>query len=101
FRRRGHGGLRGYVVVFRRVARAAVWASADAGVASSVLVCREDFLFSLSLYLGARDVAALPLRPTDGFRLEVSATAGDCESGGNGDCCRVVRKTSSQFSVKA
>ena len=47
---------------------------------------RKDFLFSLSLHLGARDVAALPLRPTDGFRLEVSAAAGNCESGGDGDC---------------
>ncbi len=44
-----------------------------------LLVCREGFRFSLSLHLGARDVAALPLRPTDGLRLEVSAAAGHCQ----------------------
>ena len=49
------------LLFFGGMARAAVWASADAGAVAAVLVCREDFLFSLSLYLGARDVTALPL----------------------------------------
>src|SRR5580658_4105490 len=73
------------------MARAVVWTSVAALVAAGVLVRRKDFLLSLSLYLGARDVAALPLRPTDVFRLEVSAAAGDCKSGGNGDCRGVVK----------
>ncbi len=63
-----------------------------------VLVRSEGFLFSFSLYLGARDVAALPLRPVDGVWLEVSVAAGDCESGGHGDCRGLVG-TKSKFSV--
>ena len=86
------------------MARAVGWASADAGVAAGVLVCGKGFLFSVSLYLGAGDVAALPLRPVDGFRMEVSAAAGDCESDGDGDCCGLVGRKqvlSSRFSVTA
>jgi len=48
-----------------------------------------------SLYLGAWDVAALPLRPTDVFRLEVFAAAGDCESGLYGDCNSLVKTVAS------
>ena len=32
----------------------------------------RDFLFPVPLYLDSRHVAALPLRPVDGLRLEVS-----------------------------
>ena len=83
-----------------------VWTCIAALVVAGVLVRREGFLFSLSLYLGAWDVAALPLRPTDVFRLEVSIAAGDCESGGNGDCRSLVTRSEfsvlgSQFSVTA
>ena len=98
-RQHDYGGVPGHAFVFRGMARAVGRASDSAGFVAVVLVWREGFLFSVSLYLGARDVAAFPLRPTDGFWLEVSAAPGDCESGGNGDCCGVVTKASSQFSV--
>src|SRR5580658_9000796 len=83
------------------MARTAGWACAGAGVAAGVLVCGEDFLFSLSLYLGARDAAALPLRPTDGFWLEVSAAAGDHESGSHGDRRRLVGEGSCRLPMTA
>ncbi len=68
----------------------------SAGLLPVVVVWRQGFLFSFSLYLGARDVAALPLRPTDVFWLEVSVAAGDCESGGDSDCRGLVGKVSGQ-----
>src|SRR5436853_507944 len=48
-----------------------------AGVATAdgparALLHRQSFRLYLCLYLGARDVAALPLRSADGLRLEVS-----------------------------
>jgi len=83
------------LLFFWRMARAAVWASAAGGGAAGVLVSCQGFLFSVSLYLGAWDVAALPLRPTDVFRLEVFAAAGDCESGLYGDCNSLVKTVAS------
>ena len=35
------------------------------------------FVLHVSVHLGSRHAAALPLRPVDGLRLEVSAAAGD------------------------
>ncbi len=49
------------IVVFWRMARAAVRASDFAGGVAAVLVFRQGVLFSLPLYMGAWDVAALPL----------------------------------------
>src|SRR5271170_4336985 len=88
-----------YFAVFRRMAWAAGWASAGAGVAAGVLVCGEGFLFPLSLYLGARDLAALPIRPTDVLWLEVSVAFGDCESGGDRSCGGLVTVASTQYRV--
>src|SRR5580693_8434159 len=50
----------------------------------SVLVCGQDIRFSVPLYMGSWDVAAVSLRPVDGVRMEVSAAAGHCEPGDHG-----------------
>ncbi len=47
-----------------------------AGAAPGLLVCPQSLLLSLSLYLGARDAAALPLRPAHGVRMEISGAGG-------------------------
>src|SRR5437879_11038338 len=52
-----------------------------AGTAAGLLVCAEGFRISFYLYLGARNAAAFPLRPTHGFRLEVFTAAGHCQFG--------------------
>ena len=44
-----------------------------------LLVCRQGLLLPVSLCLGAGHVAAHPLRPADGFRLEIPAAAGNFE----------------------
>ena len=57
-----------------------------------VLVRGQDFLLSLFVHLGARHVAALPLRPVDGIWLEVPAAAVAGEFDCNRDRRGVVRE---------
>ncbi len=60
-RQHDYCGLPGIAAVSGRMARAAVWAAAVAGVAAGILVRAANFCFSLSLYMGARHAAAFPL----------------------------------------
>src|ERR1041385_5966903 len=48
-----------------------------------ILVLRQDGLDSVRLHLGPRHVAAVPLRPTDGFHLEVPVPGSHAESAGD------------------
>src|SRR5258708_4366577 len=57
-----------------------VWPTAAAGATAGTLVLSQSVCLHLPVHLGARYDAALPLRPTDGVWLEVSAAAIPCES---------------------
>src|SRR5947207_15865052 len=74
-----------------------------AGTAAGLLVCAEGFRISFYLYLGARNAAAFPLRPTHGFRLEVFTAAGYCEPGSHGADCgvEIVAPASCQHYLRA
>src|ERR1700732_1711009 len=94
----------GNAAVFWRMARTSFRTADFTSAAARGLVYSEGFRVPLYLYLGARDVAAFPLRPTDGLRLEVPAAAGPGKSGGNGNRRGLVAERHfslprSQFSV--
>src|SRR5205085_12684547 len=79
-----HGRLPGNHSLFWRMAGTYVRAGvATADGPARALLHRQSFRLYLCLYLGARDVAALPLRSADGLRLEVSSAAGNCQPSDN------------------
>jgi hypothetical protein len=69
-----HGFLPSHAALSGRMARAVVRHPAASGSSSSVLVRAEGFWLHAALHLGARHVAAFPVRPAYGVRLEVSAS---------------------------
>ena len=73
-----------------------------AGGPAGLLVRRQSFCISLFVYLGARHVAALPLRPTDGIWMEVPAAARAGESDRHRSRSGVVKNAvlASRFSVR-
>src|SRR5487761_1616864 len=50
---------------------------------AGVLVCGQGVLLPVFVRLGAGNAAALPLRPVDGIRMEISSAACNCERAGN------------------
>ncbi len=56
----------------------AIGGPCGAGAAAGLLVCGKSLLLPLSLCLGARHAASLPLRPIDGLWLEVPNAGSDC-----------------------
>jgi len=56
---------------------------------ADLLVCAEGVLFHLSIYMGTGHVAALPVRSTDGFRLEISVSISDSKRGDYGSGSRI------------
>ena len=66
--------------------------------------CAKDRLHSVRVYLGPRHAAALPLRPTDGLRLEVPVPGRGAQSAGHrlpGGSGRRSKWTSSSSSIFA
>src|SRR5204863_155281 len=85
------------------MARADFWPFGAASDPAGLLVCAEGFRISFYLYLGARNAAAFPLRPTHGFRLVVFTAAGYCEPGSHGADCgvEIVARASCQHYLRA
>src|ERR1700682_1527373 len=76
------------------------WRTAGfAGAASGALVCGESLCIPLYLYMGTGYIAALPLRPTHGVRMEVPVADGHCQCGGDGCGRGMVSKGVLELSV--
>src|ERR1700678_2981314 len=77
-----------------RVANSRVRWSFSAGPPARPLVRLQGLLFPISLYLGARNPTPVPLRPTDGLRLEVPDAPGHRQHSRHQPMARLARALS-------